>query len=265
MILSARNNSLPSRAVTIEEHQRRDTTFAVAKTQLAVDERRVAVVENQLQLLEVRLQDMVVRAPYDGRVVKRHAEPGEWIHPGEPFVTLISSGQIEAWLDVPERFAPTHSQEQLRVVVAGIDEPIVSISTKVVPDVDARTRTFPLVLTLDDEQGRLSPGMSVDAWLPVGERRRRLAISKDAVVRSGRSAYVYKAVERQGVTVAVQVPIVIAFETGDAVILAGDDLAEGDRVVVEGNERLMPGAPIIVASPARVRLQGDDQYVIRER
>src|SRR5690606_20835465 len=118
------------RVMTMEEHQHRETTAAVAAAQLTMDQRRVTEVESQLRLLEVRLADMVVTAPYDGRVVERHAEPGEWIRPGEPFVTLVSTGQVEAWLDVPERFAQTLGQNQLEVEVPGFSQPLASLATK---------------------------------------------------------------------------------------------------------------------------------------
>lgn len=249
-----------TRALTVEEHQHRQTDVAVAAARLATAERRVTEAESQLELLEVRLDDMVVRAPYDGRVVARHSEPGEWIKSGEPFVTLVSSGQVEAWLDVPERYAQTLDRQRVSIVATGIEEPIVSRSAKVVPDFDTRTRTFPLVLTLDDQQGRLAPGMSINAWLPVGKLEHRLAVPKDAVIRSGRTAYVYKAVEQEGSTVAVQTPISIAFETGDALMLAGGDLREGDRVIVEGNERLTPGMPVTLATPTDSQRSGDEKY-----
>jgi hypothetical protein len=53
--------------------------------------------------------------------------------------------------------------------------------------------------------------------------------------------------------VAQQAPVVVAFETGSEVALAAGSLASGDKVVVEGNERLMPGAAVVVAEPETSR------------
>jgi RND family efflux transporter MFP subunit len=243
-------------AGTVEEYQHRETAVAVAESQLQTEERRLTEIKSQLELIEVRLDDVVVKAPYDGRVVSRHAEPGEWIRPGEPFVTLISAGRVEAWLDVPERFMPTltaDSAESIAVELRGSDQKFRSLAAKRVPEVHARNRTFPLVLTLDDEHGVLSPGMSVDAWLPIGESAERLTVPKDAVIRHGQTAFVYKAQpEKEGAT-AVQAPVTVEFETGGLAVVSSHGLAAGDRVVVEGNERLVPGMPVVVAEslPAR--------------
>ena len=34
---------------------------------------------SRLELLSVRLDDLEVRAPFDGRVVERHSDLGEWV------------------------------------------------------------------------------------------------------------------------------------------------------------------------------------------
>lgn len=251
-----------SRAISHEAHEHRETELAIAQSRLASEERRVAVIDNQRELSRVRLADAVVLAPYDGAVVARHAEPGEWILAGEPFVTLVSTGRVEAWLDVPERFAQSLAVDSLQVEAPGIDEPLTSLSLKQVRDVHERTRTFPLVLTLDDRGGRLAPGMSVQAWLPVGELEPRLTVPKDAVIRNGRSAYVYKAVAQGEQTIAVQTPVEVSLTAGDDVALASDRLAEGDRVIVEGNERILSGSVIAVVGSARP--QGDAALVAGE-
>ncbi|QDU39520.1 Multidrug resistance protein MdtA precursor [Maioricimonas rarisocia] len=248
-----------SNASTMEEFEHRETAVVVAQAQLESEQRRSGEINSQIELLQIRLDDMTVRAPYNGRIVERHTEPGEWIRAGAPFVTMVSSGQVEAWLEVPERFlhglvaGDTSEASSLQVDVAelsvnvrGSDRSYPVLSAKRVPDVQARARTFPLVLTLDDANGALTPGMSVDAWIPVGSREPVLTVPKDAVIRSGRTEYVFKATEMDGTVTAVQAPVSVQFETGSLAVIVAENLADGDRVVVEGNERLTSGAPIMV-------------------
>lgn len=257
-------NLVTTRAGTVEEYQHRQTAVTVAEAQLETEKRRLAEIGSKLELIEVRLDDVVVRAPYDGRVVTRHAEPGEWIRAGEPFITLISAGQVEAWLDVPERFMPTLAAAHdatITVELRGSDREFQSLAAKRVPEVHARTRTFPLVLTLDDDHGVLSPGMSVDAWLPMGESAERLTVPKDAVIRNGQTAYVYKAQPQEGGATAVQAPVTVEFQSQGLAVVSGESLAAGDLVVVEGNERLMPGMPVVIAEEASA--SRDEQRVAK--
>lgn len=236
-------------AISQQQYERSETELTVANAKLETDRRRLDEIRRQLELIEVRLADTEVHAPYDGQVIMRHTEPGEWIRAGEPFVTLVSTGKVEAWLEIPERYAGTVSQyaHKVPVNVVGTDRVFESISAKRVHEVHPRTRTFQYVLTLDADDAILTPGMSVVSWLPTGPAESSLTVPKDAVIHSAGQAYVYKAVQGEEGSTAQRTPVKIKFETSDLVVVDSPQLADGDLVVVEGNERLMPGSPIAVS------------------
>ncbi|MEW4565616.1 efflux RND transporter periplasmic adaptor subunit [Bremerella sp. JC770] len=236
-------------AISKQQHERSETELTIAQAKLATDRRRLDEIRRQLDLVQVRLDDTEVRAPYDGQVIMRHTEPGEWIRAGEPFVTLVSTGEVEAWLEVPERYAGTVSQyaQQVAVRIVGTDREFVSASAKRVHEVHPRTRTFQFVLTIDAKDAILAPGMSVEAWLPTGPAQPALTVPKDAIIRSAGAAYVFKAVENEGQSTAARTSVTVKFETGSLAVVESPELAEGDLVVIEGNERLFPGTPIAVS------------------
>lgn len=236
-------------AISKQQHERSETELTIAQAKLATDRRRLDEIRRQLDLIQVRLDDTEVRAPYDGQVIMRHTEPGEWIKAGEPFVTLVSTGKVEAWLEIPERYAGIVSQyaQQVAVHIVGTDRKFVSASAKRVHEVHPRTRTFQYVLTLDAKDAILAPGMSVEAWLPTGPAKSSLTVPKDAIIRSAGMAYVFKAVENEGQTIAARTSVSVKFETGSLAVVESPQLIEGDMVVVEGNERLFPGTPIAVS------------------
>ncbi|UUO09157.1 efflux RND transporter periplasmic adaptor subunit [Blastopirellula sp. J2-11] len=257
-----RSHSLVGRnAISQQQHEHNETEVAVAEARLATDQRRIDEIKSQLELFQVRLDDTTVRAPYDAQVIERLAQPGEWIKAGEPFVTLVSTGQIEAWLEIPERYAGVLSQyaNQSAVKIVGSDKQFIAASAKRVNEVHPRTRTFQFVLTLADPESELSPGMSVDAWLPIGPEQDDLTIPKDAVVRSGGSTFIYKAVAGDEGTTAVRQPIQVKFETGHWVVIDAPGLTPGDMVIIEGNERLLPGTPLAVTKVSAPALQAEVQ------
>ncbi|WP_158261031.1 MULTISPECIES: efflux RND transporter periplasmic adaptor subunit [Pirellulaceae] len=241
-------------AISKQQHERSETELTIAQAKLDTDRRRLDEIRRQLDLIQVRLDDTEVRAPYDGQVIMRHTEPGEWIKAGEPFVTLVSTGQVEAWLEIPERYAATVSQyaQKVAVHIVGTDRKFVSASAKRVHEVHPRTRTFQYVLTLDAQDAILAPGMSVEAWLPTGPAEPSLTVPKDAIIRSTGMAYVFKAVTAEGQTTAVRTSVTVKFETGSLAVVESQQLAAGDLVVIEGNERLFPGTPIAVSEEPAV-------------
>jgi multidrug efflux pump subunit AcrA (membrane-fusion protein) len=115
---------------------------------------------------------------------------------------------------------------------------------------DPQARTFFVVAELSDQMGRLTPGMSVSAWLPVGSRDTQLTVPSDAVIRDAASAFVYKVHQDSADSHAVRVPVRVLFQVAGKVAVAAQDLSPHDRVVIEGNERLLPGTKVALSPTA---------------
>jgi RND family efflux transporter MFP subunit len=202
----------------------------------------------RLDLLEVRRTDLEVRAPFAGRVVARHAEIGEWLKEGDPVITLVSTGEMEAWLQLPERHAEALKKtapESVALRVPGRSEAIRADKLTVIPDVEGRSRRFILVAHLPDPDNALTPGSSVEASVPLGRPAKQLIVPSDAVLKSYAGTYVYVPNKNpEGFSVAERVPVEVLFDQAGESVLASGSLKPGDLVIVEGNERLFPNTPV---------------------
>ena len=93
--------------------------------------------------------------------------------------------------------------------------------------------------------------MSASAEVLLGALTPHLVVSKDAVLRRGPNSLVAK-VGAENMAELVPVQVLFATETGFAVEpLMPNGLAEGDSIVVEGNERLFPGTPVTPTTRAQ--------------
>ena len=240
-----RARNLWETSVTTEkdfDHAKAD--LAVAEAMVNASEKRIHQIESEIDLLKVRLEDLTVEAPFDGIVVERHVEPGEWIELGSQVATLVSTGGIEAWIEVPERYAKflTDVKRSVDLEIHATGERVTANKTEAIPDVHFRTRNFMLVAKIENPDGALAPGMSVSAWIPTSEKSEQLTVPKDAVIRDSVSAFIYRAVEKgDGGHEAVRTPVQVLFESGDRMAVRSASLKAGDPVVIEGNERLLPG------------------------
>lgn len=238
------------RAVSESEFldSQRQASVAAARVKAAEDE--AAATASSLEMMEIRLADLVVKAPFTGRVVERHVDPGEWIAPGDPVVTLVSSGTVEAWLNVPERFigAVGGGENALRIVADGSGISSEAKRVKTVADIDPVTRLFSVVVEIDDEKGAMAPGMSVHAELPVGDAGEYLAVPVDAVLDTFQGSTVFKAVpsSKGGMPTAERIAVVVKFRRDGKAYVESDSLKPGEQVVVEGNERLFPGTSLVI-------------------
>lgn len=202
----------------------------------------------RLDLLQVRRADLEVKAPFDGRVVARHRELGEWVQAGDPLVTLVSTGEIEAWLQLPERHVGklrSTAPEAVTLRVAGRGGEIRADRIALVPDVEGRSRRFTLIAHIPDPGNALVPGASVEAEVPLGRAEEHLAVGSDAILQSYAGTFVWVVRTPEGAAPAAErVPVELLFERDGEAFVAPGALAPGDRVIVEGNERLFPGTPI---------------------
>lgn len=247
--LQMKTELIEDRAISKRELLDAERAEAVARALEQAARDQLTAAESQMALLKVRQADLSVPAPFDGRVVMRHVDPGEWLNPGEPVVTLVSTGTIEAWLNVPERFAASINGGALKVTIEGLDKTVTATKVRRIADVDIRTRLFPVVAELDDLGGALVPGMSVRAELPVGNAQALVGVPADAVIEAQAQAYVFRAAttpESQEPPVAEKVVVRVAFRRDGLTWLEPGRLEADDQVVVEGNERLFPGTPLLI-------------------
>ena len=194
-----------------------------------------------------RVKRSTILAPFDGTVVAKHAELGGHVSPGDPIVDVVSRGQVDARLMIPESAINLIGVGQvLPIRVDPLGEEIEGEIVSLTPYGPTASRTFPVRVRLDDQRGRLKVGMSVTAAIAIGPEREALVVSKDAVlVRPDGSTVWVALTEGEPLTAEVHpVPVTItARMPGEYAIEPETDegrelLVAGTQVVVEGAERL---------------------------
>lgn len=229
--------------------------LASAQARLLSAQADVLAAEARLALDKQRVEDMVIRAPFDAKVVSTATDVGEWIGEGDQVVELYSVASIEAWVDVPEasadRMAGVGSTVMVHIPALGGD--VQGTVRQIVPEVDPLSRLFPVRISVPNDSGILKPGMSVTAMIPTGQRAQMLTVSKDAILRDDAGEFVYMAVPNEMPQVpfdqvAAPMRITREFAVGDRVAIRRGGLQPGMQLVVEGNERMFPMQPLIDVS-----------------
>lgn len=213
--------------------------------QLAESEATLATDKAELALAERTLADMTIRAPFDGRVVLKQTEAGQWVSKGDPIVTLVSLDRLEARADIPERSvgALQLSDGSVEVSVPALGQRLTGSLIEIVPEADSLSRLFPIRIRLNDPEHRLRPGMSLTAMVPTGESGPALTLSEDAILRNAAGEYVYF---DAGGTSQIA-PIERLFRAANGrIAVRSPVLRAGMLVVIEGNERLFPATPLNV-------------------
>jgi len=230
-----------------------DNSRSIEKANQGKYEQAVAAItsaEQDIRRVEEELLRFNIMAPFDGVVVRKWMELGQWVQKGASVVELISRGQVDAMVDVPEKYINALFEgEDIELRVDALNLPAAGKIQAIVPDAASAARTYPVKIRLGDQEGKLKPGMSITAWLPAGEKMATLTVPRDAVLSTSGSSVVWAVSDGK----AMKIDVDVLFGAGDQYAVrtsrrnAGPPLAQGMQVVVEGGERLMfPGQPVLV-------------------
>lgn len=189
---------------------------------------------------EIELDHATIRAPYPGVVTVRHISPGVYVNVGEPIVTLVDDQDLEIEADVPSASLNGLAPGEKVELVLGESGPVTAVVRAIVPEENPLTRTRPVRLTLPAGSDLpAAANQSVTIALPVGEDREGLTVDKDAVTRRGDGHLVFVVVAG-----AAEIRPVAIGEAFGSRFEVKSGLAEGDLVVIRGNERLRPGQKV---------------------
>ena len=196
-------------------------------------------------LAQARLDKMTIRAPFDGMVGLRAVSVGDYVNAGQDIAPLVAIDPLKVDFRVPEMYLPRLAVGQglsLRVDALGGAERTGKVYA-VSPVVDAGGRSVLLRATIGNADGQLRAGMFVRVQL-VFSSGPALLVPEAALAPSGEIQYVFRVID--GVAHRVQVSI---GERRDGQVEIVKGLADGDRVVVSGLQRVIDGGPVEPLAP----------------
>lgn len=181
-------------------------------------------------------------APASGVIVELGVREGVAVSPGMTLFRIAGLEKVWAVAEVPEAQAVrlTRGQKVTAALQADASQTFTGTMQEILPQVSAATRTLQARFEVDNEGGRLVPGMLLRLNV-AGPVSSRLVVPSEAVIRTGTRAV---AIVRQGDGSFEPRELRLGAELGDQLEVLGG-LAEGDQVVASGQ--------FLVDSEARLR------------
>lgn len=198
-----------------------------------------------LALARKSLADTEIIAPFDGVVGARMVSVGAYISRGMPVTSLVRLDPLDAEFNVPERyFAGLRTGQRIEMsTVAHPDEVFPGEVQFIAPEVDLSTRTVRVKAEVPNTDQRLRPGMFGQVSLTIRVLPEALVIPEAALITSaGHTIVVVMNAEGRAefrpVTAGMRLP---------GRVLIADGLRPGERIVVEGHQKMGPGIGIEIA------------------
>lgn len=202
--------------------------------------------------LEATIAKKTIRAPFDGRTAIRQVELGQVLSPGNPIVSLQTVTPMYAEFSLPQQSIAFLKVDQ-KVRVRNDIFPDATWEGKVSvinPEVDTVTRNVRVRATLDNRDGRLTPGAYVNVEVLSDESRPVIIIPATSMLYAPYGDSVYTVEESKGhdgktTLIARQKFIRLGERRGDYVAVVSG-LSPGETVVSSGAFKVRNGMPVAV-------------------
>ena len=206
---------------------------------------REEALRRQVARLRLRIERSVIRAPFDGVVLERLQEVGEWAAPGKALGRIAATDPVLAVFPVPESLLPfqNHPDDDLAIHIPALNKTLRGRRHGPVARTEVRTRSVYIEIRIPYEDGMLE-NLTVEADLPAGERRHLRMIPRDALLQQPGPATVYTVEDGKAKAVTFE----IALRDGDEIGTDDPAITEHMKVVVDGNERLQDGQAVHTAT-----------------
>jgi len=235
-----------------------ETQQALDQTQARVDQLIASIDADQaaIENAQTQLSFTTIEAPLTGRLGMRLIDRGNIVHAGDPLglVVITQVQPIAALFSVPQDFlndiTAAMKKGPLKVLAYSRDNTTkLGEGTLLLIDnqIDAATGTLRLKASFPNEDDAMWPGQFINARLELAVRNDAVAVPAQVLQRGPNSLYAY--VVKPDLSVERRTIRVGSVRDGRAVIEAG--LSPGERVVVDGQFKLRPGAKVAVTMMPR--------------
>lgn len=197
--------------------------------------------QEELEQVEDNLEKTTITAPFNGVIVKKHKEIGEWINESEALADIINIEKILIHTNISEKdIAKVKRGQSADVSFDALpNQELKGTVKEIIPQADTQSRTFPVKIEVDNRNHKLYAGMFARIKLYLGKNSQALMVPNDAVLKSDSIRYLFTVNDSK----AHRVEVKIGREKGDLIEVKGN-IKLGDQVVVTNNEVLREGMKV---------------------
>lgn len=180
-------------------------------------------------------------APFDGFIVSRAVEVGEWVTVGGTIAEMVELSRVLVNVDAPERALPYLKEGT--VVLVKIDALGRSMEGRIkhiIRQADRAARTFPIEIEINNEEGALAAGMFARATLPAGPSQKIVAVPTDAVVERDGTSYIATVIPGREGPAGMLMPVTVGLSQDEWIAITSRNVQPGTPVITQGNENILP-------------------------
>lgn len=207
-----------------------------------------------------QLANTVITAPFSGTVAQRNVDVGNVVSSSTQAVTVVDLSRVKVQVSVGEQQIGKIKQgQEVKVVVPSVRaESFTGVVANLSPAADTKTKSYLIEVKMDNPDRVLKQGMFAEVHIVTDRIEQALTVPVDAIVQRTGENYVYTVAEdaakenkvKVGISDGKVTEIIEGLAEGDQVIILGQQgLVNGSKVVVQGGQGGPGGKPVQGSAP----------------
>jgi membrane fusion protein (multidrug efflux system) len=223
---------------------------AIGRAQLDTDTANLKSAREQEAAQAALVAKKTIRAPFSGHLGITTVNPGQYLNPGDPIVTLESVDPIYVDFRLPQdELARVRVGQSVNVTADAFPgESFQGKITSIDPLVDPSTRNFLAEATVPNSHRRLFPGMFVRTVVQAGGKQKYLTLPQTAITYNpyGETVYLVRQPTTPGAHPTAQLEFVTLGPTRGDQVAVIKGLQAGDVVVSSGQMKIKNGTQLVI-------------------
>jgi membrane fusion protein (multidrug efflux system) len=199
--------------------------------------------QDTLQKLLIQKRRSLIKAPFDGIILTKDVDVGAWVQQGRQLVSLGSSSDLYVRAPVAENLLQFITiGEKVSVTINAFNKKVEGNIVDIDPVADVKTKNIFLKINIPPLP-LAAQNMSATVYVSSGPKRKLSVLLRASIIKYQGKDFIYTVKDGK----AAILPVNIVSYMGDKVGVDNPYIVPGMSVVIEGNERLRPDQPVIVA------------------
>ncbi|MFY0642274.1 MAG: efflux RND transporter periplasmic adaptor subunit [Bermanella sp.] len=214
----------------------------------------LSINQSQAEFAQAQLKKLAIKAPFKGMIGLHSISAGEYVNAGQDLVTLVDLTTLKFDFALPETYlSKVKLAQRIEITTPAFPNQVYSGTvTAISPAINEQSRSFMVRAVINNENLELRPGLFASAILEISKNDNALLVPEQALIPQGQQYFVMKVVDGK----VEQVPVKIGQRRKAEVELVSG-LSAGDVVIIAGQIKLQPGAPVTPLFPEM--LQANNQ------
>lgn len=230
----------------MSQAQLAQSSSQLAQTEASYRQSQISIQQLEVSLANLKedLADYTVISPINGQVSKVNVNVGEIASAQATAFELVGLSSMKVKVSVSENvISQVKEGLAINIDIPALNKSVTGKVLSISPTMDNTTKSFPVEISIANEQGDMKVGMVAKLKLASDSSTSAYVLPIDAVLEKEGRYYVYVVDEN---SIANEVNVEVGLMSDNLIeIISG--LSLGDEVILDGNQLVKDGQKVIIA------------------